>query len=494
MNVIPRDYDGIRQWIVDHISAEYPEAWNNFFSSSQGMAILETVAHVAAMDHLYADHREREAFLGLCIEMANAMEHARKLGYRPRFASSASVDLTAEIESVQTEDVTLEAGYQIRLEENDDGQDLVFELTDDLIIPAGETTATVTATEGETFPFDFLATGLPFQHYEIFETPVLDGSARVYVDDREWDVVDGQLDMAGKDACLLTIDENDKGTLGFGDGVFGNIPGDGDRITGTYRVGGGHRGNVAAGAIDVQADGTTASNQSVTIHLTNAAAAGGGEERETIEHIKAWAPRFFATQDFGNTASSYHVLSNLWSDPDLGRVAVASVTLAQNTLEGNLVHVYLWVHDEEGGLTAPSAAFKEAFEEWWNGNGDESETDLLKRFGRKQLTDHVEAHDGVTVPVNQTVVIKLKKGYDPVATPAAVKAKAEALIEGLFSHDTPYKGQPWPAPGQDFKASWTVQLIQDITEVHSVTLTEGDQTIEDDEVAVLGTLDVTVNP
>ncbi|MBU0514212.1 MAG: hypothetical protein KJ621_05515 [Proteobacteria bacterium] len=494
MEIIPRDYDGIRQWIVDYISAEYPEAWNNFFSSNQGMAILEAVAHVAAMDHLYADHREREAFLGLCIEMANAVEHSRKLGYRPRFASSASVDLTAEIETAQTEDVILEAGYQIRLEENDDGPDLVFELADDLVIPASQTQATVTATEGETFSFDFLATGLPFQKYQLFETPVLDGGTKVYVDDHEWEVVDGQLDMAGKDACLLTIDENDQGTLEFGNGVFGNIPGDGDRITGTYRIGGGRRGNVAAGAIDVQVDGSTPSAESVTIHLTNAAAAGGGEERETIEHIKAWAPRFFATQDFGNTASSYHVLSNLWSDPDLGRVAVASVTLAQNTLEGNLVHVYLWVHDELGGLTVPSAAFKEAFEEWWNGTQDESETDLLKRFGRKQLTDQVEAFDGVTVPVDQTVVIQLKKGYDPVSTPAAVKARAEDLIKDLFSHDKPYKGQPWPMPGLDYKASWTVQLIQDITEVHSVSLTEGDQAIDDNEVAVLGTLDVTVNP
>lgn len=89
--------------------------------------------------------------------------------------------------------------------------------------------------------------------------------------------------------AAMEYDGGEGTTLRFGDGVFGEIPNDGDVFAIAYRTGLGARGNVPAGtvtAVDPAWAGTIAA-------ATNPFAATGGAEAETDAQIRRRAPHAF---------------------------------------------------------------------------------------------------------------------------------------------------------------------------------------------------------
>ena len=99
-------------------------------------------------------------------------------------------------------------------------------------------------------------------------------------------------------------DGADGATLRFGDGVFGALPGDDMVFDVLYRVGGGSRGNVAAGAITrLDASHPVAAN---ILSVTNPLAAAGGRDEEPTDQVREMAPqRFRATQFRAIRAEDY---------------------------------------------------------------------------------------------------------------------------------------------------------------------------------------------
>ncbi|MHA7291333.1 baseplate J/gp47 family protein [Arthrobacter sp. MDT3-24] len=80
----------------------------------------------------------------------------------------------------------------------------------------------------------------------------------------------------------------------FGDGVFGELPPTGARFELTYRTTAGATGNVAADAITIVGDDL----DDIVLSATNAFPATGGEDRESIAHIRDNAPYAFRTRQF----------------------------------------------------------------------------------------------------------------------------------------------------------------------------------------------------
>jgi hypothetical protein len=95
-------------------------------------------------------------------------------------------------------------------------------------------------------------------------------------------------------SVFADYDGSDGDTVRFGDGVFGELPGDGAVFEVQFRVGQGAAGNVPAGAI-------TRIDPSVAIpglSVTNPLPAAGGDYQEPDERVRRLAPQAFRARQF----------------------------------------------------------------------------------------------------------------------------------------------------------------------------------------------------
>ena len=135
-----------------------------------------------------------------------------------------------------------------------------------------------------------ISDGTPNQQYTLFNTPVVDGSLTVYVDEGNgpipWVYCQRIVDaFASQGAYTFAMDANGVVTVQFGDNISGRIPAPGAFITADYMVGGGSIGNVAAGALTALVSGPPE-----VVSVNNPGAAAGGADAETTDHIRIHAP------------------------------------------------------------------------------------------------------------------------------------------------------------------------------------------------------------
>lgn len=158
--------------------------------------------------------------------------------------------------------------------------------------PPGNYTATVMATHGQSTLDEQIgiSDGTPSQQYTLFNTPVVDGSIVVYVDEgngpNPWTYHQRIIDAFSSEAAYtLSVDSNSVVTVIFGDNLSGRIPAPGSLITADYMVGGGAIGNVAPNSLTQLVTAISA-----VTSVTNPQATAGGADAETIDHIRIHAP------------------------------------------------------------------------------------------------------------------------------------------------------------------------------------------------------------
>ena len=76
-----RDFDSIKQDLVDHAQRYYPDNYKDFTTPSFGTMVLDSVAYVGDVLSYYLDYNVNESFLDTSIEFDNIRKHARSLGY-----------------------------------------------------------------------------------------------------------------------------------------------------------------------------------------------------------------------------------------------------------------------------------------------------------------------------------------------------------------------------------------------------------------------------
>lgn len=146
----------------------------------------------------------------------------------------------------------------------------------------------VAVTEGSTVPLTVVGsgTGTPSQRLALGQAPIVAASVRLEVREASTDAWISWTEVADFDASAPTarhfVLDLAQGLLTFGNGLQGRmVPRGSDNIRATYRVGGGSRGNLAAGAIRRFA---TADLARVTV--TNPQPARGGTDPELLS--AAW--------------------------------------------------------------------------------------------------------------------------------------------------------------------------------------------------------------
>jgi hypothetical protein len=76
-----RDFDSIKEKLVEHAQRYYPDNYKDFSTPSFGSMILDTVAYVGDVLSYYVDYSANESFLDSSIEYDNVRRHAKSMGY-----------------------------------------------------------------------------------------------------------------------------------------------------------------------------------------------------------------------------------------------------------------------------------------------------------------------------------------------------------------------------------------------------------------------------
>ena len=415
-----RDYDSIRQDIIDLIPEFAPE-WTNRDPADFGMTILESFAYIGDLLNYYIDRAANEAFISTASQRESVLQLARLLSYRPTDTTASKVTLTFKNSTASP--ITVPAGTQTSTTSVISGNTtrVVFETNSATTVPAKvgavDGSSTVSATQGETIYSELIGTsnGRVNQVYQLSQSPVINGSATILVGGVAYTEVPYIIDYQGYDPVFTTLTNASGITfIVFGDGVSGRIPPSNDQIVATYRVGGGSIGNVAANTIKVietnAVAGLSVLNQYIS--ATDDGSATGGADAESTDSIRVNAPLSLRSLNRAVSLSDYSSLA-------LQVSGVAKATSLADVYTS--VTIFAAPYGDRGVQTdnvTPTTVFNN-----------------LSTAIQTYLVDKIPANTTVTiqppayVPVNISAIITVLPQYKQTAVETAVESILNELLD-----------------------------------------------------------------
>lgn len=93
ISYLNRNYNQLKQQLIDFAQIYYPDTANDFSEGSPGMMFLEMAAYVGDILSFYTDTQVQETMLEYAQERENLFALAYNLGYRPKVTSAAAAKL-----------------------------------------------------------------------------------------------------------------------------------------------------------------------------------------------------------------------------------------------------------------------------------------------------------------------------------------------------------------------------------------------------------------
>lgn len=284
-----KDFDALRFRLRNLIRSVFPE-WTDFNVANFGNILIELFAHVGDVLAFYQDAMARQSRITSATQRRAMLGLVKLIGYTPTSATPAVADVTISLAAPPIGSVTIPAGTVVRTQEITDP--ISYQLLADAIIPAGASPATVTvaAENSETHDEAFTTNGLANQAVTLARTPYIDATATVTAGNGTYTQVDNFLASTPSDKhYTVTVDQLDKATIQFGNGVNGAIPV--GNVFVEYKTGGGSAGRVEANKL-VVLDGAWLDSfgNAVVPNVTNLSASSGGADRQSVAQIRERAP------------------------------------------------------------------------------------------------------------------------------------------------------------------------------------------------------------
>ena len=116
-----RDFQGLKNLLVDYTKTYFPDTYNDFSPSSPGTMFMEMAAYVGDVLSFYLDNQIQETFIQYARQSENIYTLAYMLGYRPKVtkASTTNIDLYQQLPSVLSGSVYIpDYSYCLQLAEN----------------------------------------------------------------------------------------------------------------------------------------------------------------------------------------------------------------------------------------------------------------------------------------------------------------------------------------------------------------------------------------
>ena len=437
VDYMARDYESLLAAMYAQIPSKLPQ-WKDFSNEADfGNVMLELFAHMGDILSYYQDRVANESFLGTARTRRSVIEHLRLIGYKLATAVPAAASLSVTVPGAVNAVVTINQGDAFATKSQKTKPSIRFEYSREapLAIDFGpiapdpvtgrKTFVGLPVEEGRLIKSETIGTsdGSLNQSYSLAHTGLIlrpIGAARAAGRDvvlltqlgaviTTWTQQDTlAFSRASQNDYIIEIDDNDAATVIFGDGAFGAIPSNGSQILATYRVGGGPLGNTPAGTIQTIVGAPQLAL--LGAQVTNAVAATGGADRESIDHAVQHAPAVFRSLKRAVTSADYEALALSFK----GVAKVQAKATGWNT-------VTLYVAPEGGGNVS-----------------DVLEANLKSYFeDKRMLSQIIEVSDVKYIPV----FVKAEIGVESYYLRSEVLANVQKAAAALLAFDNVDFGQ-----------------------------------------------------
>ena len=323
------DFDQIKTSIKDYLRAN--STFTDFdFEGSNFSVLIDTLAYNTYITAFNSNMVINESFLDSATVRENVVSLARNIGYVPysRNSATATVSFTVNVEPndflqdntpVYTPTVTLQAGLVCTGSVK--GTSYVFSIPENVTVPVVNGVATfsnISIKEGTFLTKRFTVNASLDQRF-ILDNSFIDSSTiRVYVKGSsdsglgiKYSLVDNIFEVNSTSQVFLIQEvQDEKYQLLFGDGFFGQKLENGAIITTNYIITSGKDGNGVetfsfAGSLR-DADDNNVISQTITV--TTNQKSQNGSDIESIDSVRYFAPRLYASQYRAVTASDYETI------------------------------------------------------------------------------------------------------------------------------------------------------------------------------------------
>ena len=322
------DFDQVKTTLTDYIQSN-----SNFtdydFQGSNLSTIIDLLAYNTYITSYNANMVANEVFLDSATLRENVVSLARNIGYVPKSktASRATISFTVDTTNVSPvpASLTLKAGPVAGTSGTFGGGSFIFSILEDITVPVYNGTAVfndITVYEGTLLTSNFVFNTRNVNQKFILPNAGVDTdliSVKVKNNESstastEYKLQDSLFDInSSSNVYFIQEVEDERYQIFFGDGIFGKALEDNNFISVNYIV---TNGDSANGISSFTFSGRityirNAQNYTVTSGvslITTETISSGGEVIESVDSVKKFAPRIYASQNRCLTANDYETL------------------------------------------------------------------------------------------------------------------------------------------------------------------------------------------
>lgn len=334
VNFTNLDFDQIKVSIRDYLKSN-----SNFtdydFEGSNLSVLIDVLAYNTYISSYNANMVSNEVFIDSATLRENVVSLARNIGYIPhsRSCSKANISLSVDTSNFTTNPLTLtlKKGTICSTSSSFSNQSFVFSLIEDITTPVVNEIASfdnVTIHEGTFITNSFVVdTNIPNQKFILDNANIDIDTIEVFVRDTESSSVRSKFNLSKNlfningDSPVFYIQEieDQRYELIFGDGVFGRKLQNSNYIEVTYVI---TNGEDANGISSFTFNGRIVDNNGRVVTngislITTNSQSQNGREIESVDSIRKYAPRKYATQNRAVTASDYEsIVSSIYPEAE----------------------------------------------------------------------------------------------------------------------------------------------------------------------------------
>ena len=322
------DFDQVKTTLKDYLKSN-----SNFtdydFEGSNLSTIIDVLAYNTYITSYNANMVANEVFIDSATLRENVVALARNIGYTPksRKAARATVSFFVDTTDVTPKPVTLtlKKGPVASSKGNFGGQSFVFSILEDITVPVVDDIATfndISIYEGTLLQSNYTYSARnPNQKFILPNTGVDTELISVGVRSNEFNTASSKYSMhdnlfdIGSASRVYYIQEinDERYEIFFGDGIFGVALEDQNYITVEYIATNGVDGNgisnfTFAGKLSHTHNAVEYPITSGISLLSTGLQSSGGEVIESVESVRKFAPKIYASQNRAVTANDYESL------------------------------------------------------------------------------------------------------------------------------------------------------------------------------------------
>ena len=337
------DFDQVKTTLKNYLKSNA-----NFtdydFEGSNLSTILDVLAYNTYITSYNANMVANEVFIDSATLRENVVALARNIGYLPKSRKSSAAFITFFVDTSnltpRPSTITLKKGPVASSSGNFGNSSFIFSIAEDVTVPVVDNSATfsnIRINEGSLLTTNFTYTSRdPNQKFILpnigIDTDLINVSVKTdnsdFAASTKYSKQDSLFDIT-KDSNVFFLQESqdEQYEIFFGDNVFGKALEDGNFITANYIVSNGDAANGInqfqfAGRITYSMGGAKYVVSSGISLLSAGTGSAGGATIESVDSIKKYAPRIYASQNRALTANDYESLVPAKIYPDTESISV----------------------------------------------------------------------------------------------------------------------------------------------------------------------------